>query len=205
MDYKDINDYELLYLIEEESNVAYDILYQKYLPLIKNITIKFYNYLKRYGVEFDDLFQEAYLAFLKTIKLFNEKENTLFYTFLRININSKLLNYSRVITSQKNLFYLNMISLNQPLPYNNDTTVGDYVKDNVQEDPLISLEYYETLKRIETFKIELTPLHSQIFELLCNGFNNREIANLLDLNVKDVSNVLYRIRKRLKLYLSSSQ
>lgn len=205
MDYKNINDYELLYLIEEEGDVAYDILYQKYLPLIKNITIKFYKYLKGYGVEFDDLFQEAYLAFLKTIKLFNDKENTLFYTFLRININSKLLNYSRVITSQKNLFYLNMISLNEPLSYNNDITVGDCVKDNIQEDPLMSLEYYETFKRIETFKLELIPLHSQIFELVCNGFNNREIANLLDLSVKDVSNVLYRIRKRLKLYLSSSQ
>ena len=205
MDYKDVNDYELLYLIEENNDDAHYILYQKYLPLIKSLTTKYYYNLKRYGVEYEDLFQEAYLAFLRTVKFFDENENTLFYTFLRININSKLLNYVRFVTSQKNIFYTNMLSLNSPLSCDSNNTLADCIMDDRQKDPSILMEYDYILTRLEMFNLDLSPLHSQMFELLCGGFDNKDIASLLDLNIKEVRNAIYRIRKKLKLYLASFQ
>ena len=205
MDYKDFNDYELLYLIEENNDQAQDILYQKYLPILRRLTLKYYRGLKEFGVTYDDLFQEAYLTFLQTIKLFNEKEDTLFYTYLVINVCSKLSNYARITTSQKNLFYTNMLSLDFRLSPDDNNTLADCVECYNQEDPLTLLEYNDTLQLLRKFNLELKPLQSQIFELLCGGFNNRDIASLLDICIKEVSNTIYRIRKRLKLYLASSQ
>ena len=205
MDYKDFNDYELLYLIEENNDQAQDILYQKYLPILRRLTLKYYHSLKDFGVTYDDLFQEAYLAFLQTIKLFNENEDTLFYTYLVINVCSKLSNYARITTSQKNLFYTNMLSLDFRLSLDDNNTLADCIESNNQEDPLTLLEYNDTLQLLRKFNLELKPLQSQMFELLCAGFNNRDIASLLDINIKEVSNNIYRIRKRLKLYLASSQ
>ena len=205
MDYKDVNDYELLYLIEEENDDARELLYKKYLPMLKIIAVKYYGYLKFYGVEYDDLFQEAFLAFLKTIKLFKKEEDTLFYTFLRININSKLSNYARVATSKKNLFNYKMLSLNSSLLCDSSLTLADCIKDENQKDFSLILEHDDILNQLKEFNLKLNPLHSQIFELLCSGFISKEIAILLDIDVKDISNILYRIRKRLKKYLASSQ
>lgn len=205
MNYKDVNDYELLYLIEENNDEAQDILYQKYLPILRRLTMKYYHSLKAYGVDYEDLFQEAYLAFLQTIKLFNDKGDTLFYTYLGVNVNSKLANYARRITSQKNLFYANMLSLDFNLSnVDGINTLADCIEDSGQENPSILVEYNDTLQLLKKFSLELKPLQSQMFELLCSGFNNRDIATLLDINVKEVSNTIYRIRKRLKLYLASS-
>lgn len=205
MDYKNFNDYELLYLIEENNDQAQDILYQKYLPILRRLTLRYYRDLKEYGVTYDDLFQETYLAFLQTIKLFNEKEDTLFYTYLGINVCSKLSNYARITTSQKNLFYTNMLSLDFRLSPDDNNTLVDCIEDSEQETPEMLLEYHDTLQLLQKFNLELKPLQSQIFELLCGGFNNRDIASLLDISVKEVSNTIYRIRKRLKFYLASSQ
>ena len=205
MDYKDFNDYELLYMIEEENDYAKDMLYQKYLPLIRTEAIKFYKSLKKYGVDYDDLYQEAHLAFLRTIQFFNEKENTLFYTFLKINIRSKLLNYAKIIKSQKNTFYTGMVSLNNPISIDNDICLIDCVKDEKQIDPTTVLENIEREKVFRKFSLKLIPLHSQMFDLLCAGFNIKEISILLDMEQKEVSNSVYRIRKKLKNYLISFQ
>ena len=37
MDYKDYNDYELIYMVRENDDSSYDILFQKYIPIIKRM------------------------------------------------------------------------------------------------------------------------------------------------------------------------
>ena len=43
MNYKKYNDYELIYMIRENDNDSYDILYNKYLPVMKSIAFNYYN------------------------------------------------------------------------------------------------------------------------------------------------------------------
>ena len=40
MNYKNINDYEVLYMIRENSDDARDLIFQKYSPIIKKIANK---------------------------------------------------------------------------------------------------------------------------------------------------------------------
>jgi len=37
MNYKKINDYELLYMVRENDDYSKDLLYEKYLPIIKSL------------------------------------------------------------------------------------------------------------------------------------------------------------------------
>lgn len=203
MDYQDFNDYELIYLVEEDNEDALQLLFKKYQPFINKIVLRFYYSLKKYGVEYDDIYQEAYLAFMKAVRLFDNRENTLFYTFLNISIRSRLLNYRRVIMSKKNSFYSNMISLNANVFEDDDLTFEEYIEDKKQVDPVLLLDSRNLENQLKSFSLELSPIQGQIFELVYNGFENYEIAILLDMEGKEVSNYLYRIRKRLKNYLAS--
>ena len=57
MDYKNVNDYEMLYLIGEDKDESYDIMYQKYLPIIKKIASKYSSLVQQLGMEYQDLIQ----------------------------------------------------------------------------------------------------------------------------------------------------
>ena len=54
MDYKDYNDNELLWYIAEQNEMATDILYKKYEPLIVNFAKKMYEYCQYSGLEIND-------------------------------------------------------------------------------------------------------------------------------------------------------
>lgn len=204
MNYQDLNDYELLYLVEEQNEDANYLLYEKYIPMIKQIVYNSYINLKKYGVNYDDIYQEAMLAFFTAVELFDNKEGTLFYTFMNITVRSKLANFARKIFTHKNLPSIISLSLNSPVSSDDDDTLLDKIvaKDDSIENQLV---YGEVLERLRQFKFQLSFKNSQIFELLCNGFSNKEISILLDMELKQTSNTMYRIRKKLKKYLESFQ
>ena len=59
MDYKKYNDYELIYMVRENSTDSKDILREKYQPVLKSIAKEFYKSFKYYGYEYEDFLQEA--------------------------------------------------------------------------------------------------------------------------------------------------
>jgi len=202
MDYQNYNDFELVYLVEEKNEDAFQILYKKYEPIIRKMVGSFYISLKKYGVEYDDLYQEAYLTFVKAIRFFNHNEDTIFYTFFNMSLKSKLLNYKRAILTKKGLFNAKMLSLNADLFDNDENTLLDFIEDKNQVNPIYDLEYTELNFKLNNFCIELPDTQGQVFELMYNGFTTSEISNLLEIPPKIVSNTIYKIRKKLKLYLA---
>ena len=50
MDYKEYNDNELLYYVNEANEEATEIIYKKYEPLINNLARKIINYCKNSGI-----------------------------------------------------------------------------------------------------------------------------------------------------------
>ena len=46
MKYKELNDYELLYMVRESNDIIKEVLYVKYRPLIKNLSSEFYEKYK---------------------------------------------------------------------------------------------------------------------------------------------------------------
>ena len=176
MNYKQ-NDYELIYMVRENDEVSQDLLYEKYLPIIKNLASEFYQKYNSYGYDFDDFFQEALIAFQKSIINFNEEKETLFYTFTVLCIRRALLSFCRNISNKT-----------KNVSNNNYVSIEEY--DNIFLDQKADIEmisnYYEIEKILKELIISLPFENSCIFELRLNGFSYREISILLDIPTSTV-------------------
>ena len=180
MDYKKYNDYELIYMVQEEDDFSRNVLYQKYSPIIFNIANEIYNQFSQYGYDYDDFVQEAYIAFQNALYSYDESSNILFYTFVIVCIRRRLFSFCRKITKGiKNIsFYVDDFD---------DTLIVDN-KNDVED--LCNNEEIQNIFHDIIFKLSLEE--GAIFELKMNGFTYREISMLLDI---PVSSAEFRNRK----------
>ena len=89
MNYKDLNDYELVsYVMNSEE--ATDVLFEKYRPLIYSIAKKMYNENQNIGLELNDLVSEGMIGFSIALNTYNEHKDTLFFTYAKKCIESKM-------------------------------------------------------------------------------------------------------------------
>ena len=157
MNYKQ-NDYELIYMVRENDEVSQDLLYEKYLPIIKNLASEFYQKYNSYGYDFDDFFQEALIAFQKSIINFNEEKETLFYTFTVLCIRRALLSFCRNISNKtKNVSNNNYVSIEE---YDNifldqkadiEMISNDYEIEKILKELIISLPFITKMFKNQVF------------------------------------------------------
>ena len=200
MKYKDINDYEVLYMISEGDEVAYNMMYDKYHPLVSHLALKYYDGYKYLGIEYDDLYQEGFVGLAHAISEFEEKNNCLFYTYVTVCIKREMIRLIKKSLRLKHMILNNAISLDQPVG-EGDICVMDAVEDNDAK-PHNKLDESLLLKRLLDFKYELSDRQALVYELKFNNFTNKEIASLLDLNYKSVDNALKLIRQKIRKYIS---
>lgn len=198
-EYQKYNDYELIYMVAEKNEDAFSVLYEKYQPLLKKYAGQYYQYYKGYGIEYDDLCQEVYLAFDRAIRYYKEDGETLFYTFLCITVRSRILNYVKGILSKKNSLYIDSLSLDQ-VYQGSDQCLGDYIEDPFAADPETEYSRNQLSLKVHQFCVDLDAETSQMFELYWNGFSNMEISQLLDIDFTRVILSLRRARRLLRDY-----
>ncbi len=184
MNYKNVNDYEVLYMIRESSEEAEDLLYQKYLPIIKHMAANYCLFNKDLGVDYDDYLQEAMISFSKAVSTYDENKNALFYTYATTVINKHLAHFIRHLKSSKNAPFIN--SLHDDGIIDNATDVSFSYVDRFFAEDFCNLK--------NSFSIEVSP----VFELRYNGFSYKEIAVLLDIPLHTVQVRLYKIRKEIR-------
>ena len=80
--YKEYNDFELLYLTCSEDEEAYDILYNKYKPIVEIKAKKYLRYGQGKGLDINDLIQEGMIGFSEAIRDFKTQKDVKFSTFL---------------------------------------------------------------------------------------------------------------------------
>ena len=192
MNYKNYNDYELIYMVRENDDVSYDALFQKYLPIIKRIACDYYRSYSTYGYDLDDFIQEGYLGFQKAITSYDEHKDILFYTFVTLCIHRKILNFCKRITcDRKNISNTNFVDYEEvPL-----------IDSCMDIDKIFS--YRELLSTIWDIIYDFPLEYISVFELRMNQFHYSEIAQLLDITTRRaefmVRRVLKKIRKELCL------
>lgn len=187
MNYKNVNDYELIYKIRENDEESMNELLKKYEPLIVGIAKKYFDSYKTYGIEMADLIQEGRIAIVKSIGSFDEEKNTLFYTYVIVCIERHLISYCRSLDTLKNRALNGYVSDECICLLDDDTYQPELIFNNVIYDNLIN-----------EMKNSLNFSDSNIFELRYNGFSYKEIAKLLGLTYATVSRRLCKIRKTLQ-------
>lgn len=112
--YKNLNDYEQLYLVCENDEYAREKIFNKYKPIIVSIAKKYLTYSNN-RFDLDDLVQEGYIGLNRAISSFNEKENVLFYTFSVVCIERQIKSYYRQFKTLKNYHFYNSCSLDMEI------------------------------------------------------------------------------------------
>ena len=197
--YKDLNDYELLYLIGEKNEDAYTLVINKYNPIIKKQADLFIKNYSNLNMDRDELIQEGILGLINAVDSFTERRNCIFYTYAILLIKREMLKYVKKCSSSKNLILTLSKSISETV-FDNDLYLEDmlYTKKDLVEENVLS-NYYEQL--LYEFKYELSYKESPIYELRINNFSNKEISTLLDLSYKSVDNNWRTIKKKLIYYL----
>lgn len=194
MNYKDVSDYELLYLIEDEDECYINILFDKYMPVINSICKKYNVLFECKKIDYDEVHQEAMIAFYDAIRSFSSQKNVVFYSYVVVCIENRLKDYIRKIYRNKYTMLENAISL--------DYEIGDNI---VLEDILLSnsdiwqsIVLSDVFEKLIEFKNTLTDREAQVFELRMNGFSYNEISTLLDIKSKNIYSYIKQIRRKVK-------
>ena len=196
MKYKDYNDYELINYISENNEEANEILFEKYKPLIVNISNKMYKYCKNKGLELNDLIQEGMLGLNLAIKSYNQDKEASFYTYAKKCIERKII--SLVVSTCR----LKHKALNESMPFevtsNEQGTFEIFMEDNSYNPENMIIDYETENEIIKKAHELLTDLEKQVFDLKISGFNYREIAEILDKDTKTIDNAIQRLKNKIK-------
>lgn len=196
MDYKDINDNELIVLAHEKNEDAINMLYDKYKPLINKKCSNYFKYVKNKGIEYNDLVQECLIGFEESIRNYDVNADALFYTFASICMDRQIITLIKKANRDKNKFLNEAISIESCLE--EDSSLLDRIEDNTNNPELGvigEVEYQELYNKIIK---ELTNFEECVFNLKLQGFDYDEIANILDKDIKSIYNAVGRIKDKIK-------
>jgi len=198
MNYKDYNDFELLSYVSEQNEEAKEVLFDKYNPLIVATANRLYCYCKNIGIDLNDLIQEGRLGLNLAIDSFVDDKNTSFYTYSKTCIERKMISLIVSARRQKHRILNESLSLEGSTEFNDSFTFEKSLEDNSYnpENVVVDSENQEEL--IKKIYSNLTNFEVQVAELKINGFDYREIAEILDKDLKSIDNAIQRIRTKLR-------
>lgn len=197
MQYKELNDNELVYLCNDNNEEAINIMIDKYKPTILSILKEVQTKYNIIGFEIADLYQEGLLGFMEAIKTFNERKDTTFYTYASVCVRNSIMSSMRSSFRQKNKALNTSCSLDNLL---NDSkeTYYNILEDNSYEPFNLIVGSEEEEDRINKLNNKLSNSEKEIFALRLKGLKNSEIADLLNKDKKTIENAINRIIKKNK-------
>ena len=195
--YKETDDYEILYMINENEDY-YDIMLEKYKPLIITICNQKLNIVKGIGYELEDLIQVANMALIDAIKNYNDKDsqNTKFYTYLSHCINNKLNTEIRNNNTNKKR------ALNTSISYYtlfNNGFLLDVLEDKNAINPYKYLDIQELKNKYIKIVNSLPFEASIVLELKISGLNQKEIETIMNISTNAFNKCINLIKRNLSV------
>jgi len=190
--YRNLNDYEILYMVGEESE-NFNILLEKYKPLIFKIVKDYINLFKKYGYELDDLMQLGYIALFRSSNLYSRYSDSMFYSYLKKAVMNTIITEIRRNNTLKRNVLNNAFSYDIEIPNTDLVYLDLFPSKNTSENT-------DLLNFIVHFKNSLDFTLSCVFELLFTGFKDFEIAILLDENKTDILRYIKEIKAQALTY-----
>lgn len=197
MDYKELNDNELIYMCYENDEDAENLIISKYKNCIVTILKGFLKEYNIIGIEVADLYQEGLIGLMHAIKTFDKEKDVTFYTYANTCIRTSIISAMRQTFRMKNRILNNSYSLDKLIEDTNHSYY-EIFKDESNEPNNILLKEEENKELINAIKSKLSKGELVIFELKLKGLNNGEIAELLNKDKKYVENTMFRINKKYK-------
>lgn len=202
MEYRNVNDYEVLYLISERNEDAYQYMFTKYTPFIKKSAFSLYKRYKNIGIEYDDLIQEGMFGLSESLKKYDFRDGNMFFTFATLCIKREM--ERTIIKAMRNKHNI----LNKAYSFDDEVSdTGILLKEVLFDETCrteSSFNDIENAKWILDLKYQLKEKYAPVYELKVNGFTNQEIVELLDLKYKEVDNYLRSIKMTLRKFINNN-
>ena len=179
------NDYSLVYMVKEDEEVL-EYMLKKYEPLFRKLAYSFILRYKNKGLDVQDIIQQCRIIFCYVVDRYNPDNEVLFFTFLLFCLKREIQKYINRNYKHDELNYMDIEEYE-----NLDSFISPY-------DTYEDYTNYEMQNQIIIFKNDLSYSDARVFELRYNGFSYKDIASLLDIDVKKVDNILIKIRKKLE-------
>lgn len=196
--YKDTNDAELLFMLNEESEDAKDILFKKYYYIIEQTMKRYAKIIAKSGVEYKDIYQEAMLGFADALDKYNDTKEAQLPTFITLCVKRRLSNLLRGATNIKSKFNKDILSIDYDYE-NYDTTLIDIISDDNKNNPLVNIATRENLEAIiNACESKLSPFETKVFDLMILEYDYKQIAEILNESPKKIDNTAQRIRRKIK-------
>ena len=180
--------------MREQNEEANEILYEKYRPLIIQISKNEYYRCGYLGIDLNDLIGEGMIGLSYAINTFDDVGDYTFYSYVKVCIESFIKTY---IKNSRGLKYR---YLNESISY--DNTCDDYSIENKlsnNDNPLYGMLCEEDkIELYNRLKNKLTDLEYEVFKLKVEGLNNIDIASILNKNPKNIDNALSRIKGKIR-------
>lgn len=198
------SDEQLIELVHENSDEAKSVLFERYKDKIDYLIKKYSVVAKALGIDMPDLNQEALVGFTDAILNYDANKEANLSTFIGVCVERKIKKACIKAGTNKNQAMKDTLSLDYTYT-DIDTSLKELIED-VDSDPLIKMteeERYEEL--LKDIRNELTETEECVFELLIMGLNYRDIAEVLNKEVKQVDNAIQRIKTKIKKILEERE
>lgn len=198
MKYKEYNDNEIINYISEGNEEAINLIYEKYKPLISKIATRLYKkYCANTGLEINDLEQEGMVALSSAINYYQDSKDACFYTYAKTCIERKIISAVIGARRQKHKILNDSISFEVNIG-DTDLNLNLILKDekNIPENIVIGRESNKEL--MEKIEKVLTDFELKVLQLRMDGFDYKQISEIVEKDTKAVDNAIYRIRNKIK-------
>lgn len=192
------SDEELLYLIRCGQDEAKEYLIDKYKRRIYNWIRHFdYSYL---GIEHDDLLQIGLIRFWEGLDLYRSDQNATLYTFSKMIVMQKIKTILRQSVDKYTIKDMQVISLNEMI--SDDGLIYEEVIEDekiiYQPSKILAVkettnEYFSEIEKSMTF------VERAVTQYIYEGYNEKEISEILNIPIKSVYNAVYRSHKKSSL------
>ena len=193
--YKEENDYELNYLVEENNEDAKEIFFKKYKSIIEIKASKYKTYVESRGYDFNDLVQEGMMGLSQAMRDYSSQKNTQFKSFANLCIDRQISSFIRNIDRDKHKILNSSISIDRNIDSLGKPLID--ILDNRNIDPEETfMQVEEQSELYNKVKDILTESENEVFDLRVQGFSHKEIASILNISEKSVAGRIQRIRKK---------
>ena len=184
-----MNEYEILYLAQEQNEDALYLLYQKYESIINMLIFQKKAYIRALNIDYKELYSICLLNLNEAIRKYDADSNVTFTTFVSSIFKKTINNFIYKQSSLKNRI------LNINIEYDDNNCHIKYFTN----DPYYIM--YLTEKGNELKKIvksHLSDFEYQVYNYLILGLSYIQIAQKLSKSPKQIDNAIQRIKQKLK-------
>jgi RNA polymerase sporulation-specific sigma factor len=191
---------ELLVLMAQDNNSdALDVLFERYLPIVKRIIRRLEKKFFFRGFDTNDLIQEGVIGLFKSKDDYKIERKTKFKDFSRHVIEKHIGTLILRSSNYKNKVLNESFSYHSPIGSESEVTFEQMLKSEANSPETVTVNretYYAILDK-------LTDLEKEVLEYYALGLSYEEIGELVDKKKKAVDNTIQRIRKKGKQYLEN--